>query len=288
MDKIKELNQLRQKVFLLKAICITSIIIGFVSFLSNPVFGFVLFLGGGLFSAIAEKTLGNKYRQKFKEMVCRGEMEKLFDVEIYHPDHGFSEEMVKSTYFIPSGNRFHSDDYLKGKYHGISFERSDVCMQDVRSNGKSTTTVTLFKGTWMIFDLPKPISSYLLLREREFLSNKKPGGFFSNAPKTNKVTFEDIDFNEKFDVYAQDEHDAFYLLTPHFMERLKQTEASHEGRFSMGIIHQKLHILFSTNKNLLEPPVMTEVSEETFKEIRNQLYQIITIIEELGLEKGVQ
>ena len=31
---------------------------------------------------------------------------------------------------------------------------------------------------------------------------------------------ESAGFNEIFDVYAQDPHEAFYLLTPHFMEKL--------------------------------------------------------------------
>lgn len=283
MNQQKELNQFRNKVLIANVIAGGMIAMGFLSFMASPGFGMILFITGAIALMVVQATYGKQYRLKFKEYVCKQVIEELFEVEEYRPERGFSEEVVERTYFVPHGNRFSSDDYLRGSYHGCEFERSDVCVKDVRSDGKTTTTVTLFEGSWTVFSLPKKISSYLLLREKEFLSGGKPGGIFSSAPKTTKVKFEDVVFNERFDVYAEDEHDAFYLLTPSFMERIKRMEEQNEGRMILGIIDQKVHILFDTRKNALEAPIMQEVNEATTAAMRAELYQIVDIMNGLGL-----
>ena len=122
-----------------------------------------------------------------------------------------------------------------------------------------------------------------MIREKEFLSNGKPGGLFSDAPTTTKVTFEDIDFNDRFEVYAQDEHDAFYVCTPQFIERIKRLEASHEGRLTIGIMDQKVHVLFYDNSNAMEPSLFNEVTEEDFISVKQEMNQIIEVMDALNL-----
>lgn len=51
----------------------------------------------------------------------------------------------------------------------------------------------------MVFEFPKSFGHYLLVREKEFLSNGKPGGWFSGL-KTERIAMESEEFNEKFEV----------------------------------------------------------------------------------------
>ena len=48
----------------------------------------------------------------------------------------------------------------------------------------------------MVFEFPKSFGHYLLVREKEFLSNGKPGGWFSGL-KTERIAMESEEFNEK-------------------------------------------------------------------------------------------
>lgn len=289
MDKLTELNQFRNRIFIANIIAGSMIAIGFLSFMASPGLGMMLFVGGGIALIVIQCTLGKQYRIKFKEYICKDVIESIFEVEAYDPDHGFSEEFVESTYFVPHGNRFSSDDYLRGSYHGCTFERSDVCVQEEHSDGKNTTTDTLFQGSWTVFSFPKKVSSYLVLRERGYGYGKPGGGgWFSTAPKTSKVTFEDVEFNKRFDVYAEDEHDAFYVLTPAFMQKIKTIEQANEGGMILGIIDQKVHILFHTNENALEPPIVGKITDQTTESIREELFQIVDLIDALDLiEKEV-
>lgn len=280
---MKELNQLRKQALLWNIFSFGLIAIGFISFMGYPTLGMPMFIGGGISLVIVNATVGKTFNQTYKEMICKGVLEQMFDIKAYTPEQGFSKDFVRNTYLIPIGNRYHSDDYIAGSYHGVDFERSDVHMQNHQKTGKTSTTVTYFKGSWTVFTFPKKVSSYIMIREKEFLSNGKPGGFFSDAPTTTKVTFEDIDFNDRFEVYAQDEHDAFYVCTPQFIERIKRLEASHEGRLTIGIMDQKVHVLFYDNSNAMEPSLFNEVTEEDLISVKQEMNQIIEVMDALNL-----
>ena len=281
---MQELNTMRKQAFMGSAIGFGCILIGFLMFMGNPGVGMFLFIGGMVVLIVVSATIGKNFTRAYKEVVCKDVIEKIFDVEEYMPEVGFDEDFVRSTYLISTGNRYSSDDYIRGYYQGCDFMRSDVCMQDVRHSGKTTTTVTLFKGSWTVISFPKKISSYLMIREKEFLSGGRPGGIFSNAPYTEKVKFEDIDFNNRFEVYAEDEHDAFYVLTPQMIERIKELEFMEDGRMTIGIIDQKVHVLFDNGQNAMEPSLWNEVSEKDFERIEDEMRKIVQIMELLGIQ----
>ena len=131
---MQKLNAMRKKVFLLTAIAIGLIVVGFLLFMGLPAIGMPLFIVGIILSLVSAGTIGSKFTLLYKEMICREVIEKIFAVEEYNPKKGFEAEFVKETHFISNGNRFSSDDYLRGYYKGIAFERSDVHMQNVTSN----------------------------------------------------------------------------------------------------------------------------------------------------------
>lgn len=282
---MEELKRMQTKTLIGYVASIGSFILGMVFMIMNPAVGFGLCLCGMIALIFVSSTIGSKFKLAYKEFICKDVIAKMFDVKEYRPKEGFSKEFVKETYLISSGNRYSSDDYLCGSYQDVLFERSDVCMQNVTSNGKTTTTVTYFQGSWTVFTFPKKISSYLMIREKEFLSGGRPGGIFSNAPYTEKVKFEDIEFNDRFDVYAEDEHDAFYILTPQFIERIKSLESKFEGRMTIGIVNKKMHILFDTRTNAMEPLLFREISDADFALVEDEMYKIIEIMKSLQMVK---
>ena len=250
-----------------------------------------LLIFGLLFAIIlillVETKIKGPYLLRYKEWIRKEVLEEMFQIEEYNPEKGFELEFVESTFFIPRGNVFVSDDYVKGTYEGCPFERSDVIVQRVQRTGKTTTTITYFKGSWTILEFPKKISKYLYISEKELFGGAAgpSGGFFEPAPKTHKVKFEDIGFNESFGVFAEDEHEAFYVLNPVFIEKIMELESKIEGRMRIGFIDNKIHILFDSGRNELEPSVFYEITEESLKTAREQMRTIGTIVELLRLDE---
>ena len=236
-------------------------------------------------------TVGNyvhrQYRVEYKNAICKMVLEKMFDVEEFDPIKGFSKSFVENTYLVEKGNKFSSDDYVRGKYNGYSFERSDILVQEETSDGESTSTVTYFEGNWTIFEFPKKFSNYLMLREKGlFFTSGPSGGFFSEKPSTQRVKFESIEFNEMFATFAQDEHEAFYLLSPPLMEKIMELKKSSAGELTIGFIDNKLHILFNTGENHMEPRLFTSVDENDIKRIEEEMSIVGKIVDLFRLNEN--
>ena len=74
------------------------------------------------------------------------QLEKQFGDLRYLPEAGIPASSIEQTGMMRMGNRYHAEDYLSGTAGGVPFEQSDVCIQNVTSNGKSTSTVTYFRA----------------------------------------------------------------------------------------------------------------------------------------------
>lgn len=262
------------------------VILGVV--LNTGVFGFfVLLFGIALYYIVCYQYYVKQYALLYKKTVLLTELEAVFEQVKVDFEEGFSEEEIERTCLVETYNRFHSDDYIEGVYKNCHFRRSDVRIQNVQSTGKSTTVVTMFEGPWMIFEFPKQFSRYTIIKEKEFLSNGKPGGWFSRYSDAEKVKFEDARFNERFVVYTTDGQEAFYLLTPHFMERLMEVEASVEGRFYFGFVENCFHVAIDNQKNAFEPSLMREVNEFDIQSVRKEVKMIAEMIDLLKLEQHI-
>ena len=102
------------------------------------VFGILLFLAG----LIVELSISKNYKQEYKKLFVEGPLNQNFQYVVYDWKAGFTKEAVRSFGLTAIGNRFHSEDYIRAVFDGVPFEMSDVTVQDVRSTGKSTYTVT--------------------------------------------------------------------------------------------------------------------------------------------------
>lgn len=72
-------------------------------------------------------------------------------------------------------------------------------------------------------------------------------------------------FNEKFEVYAEDEHEAFYLLTPSFMEKLEQAEHELDGRMYYGFFGHEFHVAVDNRQNSLSRRCLRRSSRRSWR-----------------------
>lgn len=233
---------------------------------------FPLFLYG---SAVKKKYTRQIKRQLLKEMA-----EAYFEEVTLDDEHGFTEEEIDSWRLIETKNNFYSDDLICGKYRGCQFRRSDLMIQQVVCSGKSTTTITTFKGPYMIFDFPKHFDGYTIVMEKEFLNNGKPGGWWNEA---RRIKLEMEQFNQRFVVYTEEGEEAFYLLTPAFLEKLMEAEKYFEGRIYFGFIEGQFHVALHNDENAFEFSLLEPVDKETMNRIQSEFEGIAHLIDSLGL-----
>lgn len=225
------------------------------------------------------RKYNNQYRIYVKDIVLKEELESVFsDVKVDFTN-GFSLDEVKSYRLVDTYSTFESDDYIEGRYQNCFFRRSDIHIQEIVQSGKSRTRVTRFKGQWLIMDFDKQFSKYTVIKEKQMLANGKPGGFFNSIDGASKIEFEDEKFNKQFVVYTTDGHEAFYLLTPHFMEKIIQLEYKHQGRVYVGFINSQLHVAIDSRENLFELSIFNTFDEAYLRQIKSEIEIILDLIQ---------
>ena len=281
-----EIEQLRKKA--LSSLIITIIlgiifVFGMFSFI--PVIWVVLFvlLGGDLFVFL---KMINNYKTKVKDTIVSDMLKKEFDNISYNAKEGFSREYIANTELVSMGNIYSSNDLIDGNYRNVAFKQADVHIQQHTQSGKTSTTVTLFKGRWLIYTFNKRFTGFLQIRSNEnrLFGNSKPLRWFSDRQNTSRIKLESETFNERFNIYASDENEAYYILTPHFMEKLIRLDDSLEGNLVVGFIDNEVHIALYNNKDAFEPSIFRPIDDEYYQEVQDDIELIKMIVDDLALD----
>ena len=284
---ILQLEKTRKGIANIFVASIAIMVIG-VLFLFATMFGWgILLLIIGVVVLIFGAIQNEKYKKSVKEDLAKGILQEHYDNVTFDAKNGLSQEYIRSTEMIGLGNIYGSNDLFKGEYKGVQFEQSDLIVQQRTSTGKSTVTVTLFKGQYRIFEFNKNFTSYLQIRDKEgvlFGKNAKPYQYFTQREKTEHLKLENKEFNDIFDVYASDAHEAFYILTPHFMEKIMELNIVMDCMIVIGFIDNKMHLASYTNQDLFEPSVWNPINEEYLKKVEREAEIIKQIVDILSLE----
>lgn len=243
-----------------------------------------------LFTVIYIKSKANgkniyRFNKEFKNVFVLKSLNNIFTDITYYPEKGFSKNSIKSIGMLDTGDRFDSNDYISGKYKNISFEQSDIeiaekYIEEDANGNKEEEWETIFMGRLMIFDFNKPFKANIQVASYRFDAASLPW-----SKKFSRVVMEDVEFNKMFNVLAESEHEAFYVLTPHFMEKLKELTKKLNCGIMFCFVDNKLHIAVDNYKDSFEYNVFKPIDEiKIEKEITNDIKLITDFIDELNLD----
>ena len=229
IEDLLKIQKKAKRVYIIGSI-ITIIVALIVAFFTYFFSGAIIVL---MFGIIIISIVNNKnkkeFQKGFKELFVLKALQSVFTDLVYKPEEGLDKRIISSTQMMDMGDVYDSNDYISGKYKNINIVQADVHIKEEREDSEGHTSyVTIFEGKWMIFDFNKYFMANVQVCQKGFYNNEV-NQLFSKT-KYKKVKMEDINFNNNFKVYAQDEHDAFYILTPSFMERLIKLTNSIKGK----------------------------------------------------------
>lgn len=189
-----------------------------LAMINNTVFIIPMLLGVGLAGFGFHRN--QKLSLIYKEHHLKQTIEENFPNCTYTPSKGFDKEFITESKIV-KGNIFKSEDFLEGTFEGYAFKSADVHLQERRSSGKSSYTVTTFQGRFYVVDFPRrfPEDVYIM---------PTPSFWFSPFSDIKKIPLESVDFNRAFNVYSKDQHSAFYLMTPRFMEKIVEFSSKYD------------------------------------------------------------
>lgn len=260
---------------------------GFNRFSGIPFF--FLLIGVGvvlLFLGNREKVNYTSYiKKEFAEAVFK----ELFENVSFHPEDGFSREYLRGLELEYLGDSSKSQDLLTGIYHGVNFKMADLLIEETTTDGDgNSSTSTLFKGQWLEFTFNKDFTSYMQIRPKKLLfKNKKPYKWFTDRPEIELVKLENELFNQSFEVYSSNAHEVYYLLTPHFMEKLLALSKRWDSKIKFGFIDNQFHVVINSGKDLFEVSVWEPLNEEYITQVKSEVEIIQYIIDTLDLTNRI-
>lgn len=263
-------------------------LIGECSILIASPFSLYFIWGGSVFLFIWATNKKRRYAKMFKKCFILDSLRSTFSDLVFDVDNGLPESVIADTGMMRLGNRYFTDDYISGRYKNVPFEQADVCIQQHTSSGKSSSTVTYFKGRWMVFRFNKNFVCNLQVREKGFNYAKKTGGFFSGGDTMNRIELEDEEFNSAFKVFAVSEEEAYYILTPQLMRKMIELRDRTHGKLLLCFVDNKLHVACNSGKNAFEPPVFQKIDIESLMNDAFEEINLITrFVDELNLDMSL-
>ncbi len=120
---------------------------------------------------------------------------------------------------VPSGtDRASYEDEFKGTVQGVPLRLFECHLEEKRRSGKRTRWETVFRGLMVEIEFNvKDFHRRTLILPRQGLM----GWLGTKRHGLERVKLEDPVFEKVFDVYANDQVEARYILTPTFMDRMR-------------------------------------------------------------------
>jgi len=222
-----------------------------------------------------KKEFESKIKKQIMPQVC-----KCFgDMRWSEGSYSDTDLFVKAGLIPAAYSGADYDDVFTGSYKDVKIEIVEAEF-DV-GTGKNRRTV--FNGVMVKLDMNKNFSGHTII---------KPDGFFHNSPlpELKQTMLEDVQFEKKFDVFTDDEVEARYLLTPSFMERLKNMQTAFKADKISCSFHDKyLIIALHTNKDLFSLCSLVKPVDDSrqYFTMYEEIVSIIKLIDHFKLDQKI-
>lgn len=293
-NQVEYLERLRKQVVFWTVCMILLGISGIVlAIVIDEAFSMVLFIGTIvlliLLYFVTVRKKWKDYVSYFKNEFISFVIKGVVPNAEYLPKKGFTREFVSEAGLIMLGNIFHSEDYVRGSFNDVAFERSDMLIQEHHNSGKTSYTITYLKGRWMVFESNKSFEADLQIIQKGYsYAKKKKGLFTKREERRHELKTEDEWFNKEFTCLCQNDAEAFYLLTPERMQAIRKLKAEADGKLVIGFVNNRIHVIMNSGKDAFEPAFFTKNNYERIAtKARQEIEMVTTFVQSLNLDHKI-
>lgn len=268
-------------------------------FIEGAFVGIIILILGGFFFVIAG-MMQKPFEKKFKTEVI-GLLAKHVNPSLqYEPKGGFGSDYLYEAGLVSDQPSIcNSEDRIYGK---IGLTDIDLCEQRLKkketyrdSKGRTKTKIVeMFSGLVVSADFHKNFSGTMLIIPdiTDSASWKWMAKQLEIKTKGDQklVKLENAEFEKIYSVYATDQIEARYILSPSFMERLikMHQKLNSESKASISLSFQNERMIMAVNwrNNFFEYSFNKSVKEEV-QETIDELKLCTDIVDELNLNTRI-
>jgi hypothetical protein len=194
----------------------------------------------------------------------------------------------RSGLFPESWSSESGEDYVAGRLGETAFRLSELRL--TRRQRKNRQTV-VFHGLFFAADFNKSFRgrTYLLpdVAERVFGTLGRSLQALPRFDGTELVELEDPDFEKRFVCYATDPIEARYLLSTSLLRRLVGLAERASGSLRVSFLDECLYLAMPLGNLFPAAFFASSVDEEALHARVRELYSVVGIVEELGLNTRI-
>ncbi|MFC2344148.1 DUF3137 domain-containing protein [Campylobacter sp.] len=236
-----------------------------------------------------------EYEKFYKEVFINAAIQNIDPLFTYNPTAGIVHEVIDKNKIYPR-KKLVGEYKIEGTYNNVKFSFGEVKKLD--SSGVYITsgslelaaTILVLVATWKILRIAGNLLevrswSAIFTRNLAVASRTLNTKFLGE-----KERMDDVFFSKEFRVFADDKVEARYLLTPAFMERLRELKEKFAGEMgvSAAFMDDKFYLFLNGAKNKFEttlfslPPSLKDAAQ-----IKKEISELLSIIDELNLSLDI-
>ncbi len=174
------------------------------------------------------------------------------------------------------------DDVFKGEHKGVKLEVVEACYTKTSGKGEDKETQTYFDGVFVVLEMNKKFKGNTVVCPNNLMLLENFG--------LKKTELEDVVFEKKYDVYTDDEIEARYLITPSFMERLKDMKTAFNTNWiSCAFYNNQLIVAITTFENSFNVISLSKPLDnpEKYFQMFDEFLSIVKLIDYFKLDEKI-
>ena len=256
------------KLFLLPLPVVVVLGVIYCLWASEPVRAFVASYKTTILAAVAEAAGGFKYVRDGK----------------------IPMERLEPSSLIPGHDIYESEDLFRGVYKSVDMELAEAELVKyvtyTDSKGRiSTRRTVVFSGLFVLYSMNKRFSGRTVVCSAFGAPSNWRSG---DGGWLERVQLEDPIFEQRFEVFADDQIESRYLLTPAFMERLTAVadDFGHET-IQAAFYDSQLLVMIPLANDRFEPPAINVSLREDsgVQRLVRELSDVLSIVDALKLDE---
>ncbi|RZJ66213.1 MAG: DUF3137 domain-containing protein [Flavobacterium sp.] len=242
--------------------------------------------------------IATEYYVDFKDKLMREIVKSFNGTFEYFPKNAISaKDFAAMEVYAKNAMAYRGEDLIIGKIGGTNVEMCEFATAKISGLFMVADFNKRFRGVTKVLTKvwgKKSLDIPLLLLEGEieidttgnFEQYEKDRKRFSGATLED-VELENIDFNDRFDIYSSNQIEARYILSLRLMERMVDFNKSNDCDMNFVFANSKMYFTIHWGANLLEPyDIHTNLREkklDLIKKVHTELSHCIKIVEALNL-----
>jgi len=226
------------------------------------------------------------YRKRVKPQIMP-DFANFFGNFSYCFEGKIDDTILRSSDLFGQYDKSVGDDYFSGIYDGVKIsigeEKLTVCKKDFRGEKFERK---VFRGVCILFEMNKNFKGRtVVLRDYGALGN-----VFNKIKGLQNVKLEDSVFEKFFEVYADDQIEARYLLTTAFMERMLKLRDLYQGKSIQFCFNQNTLLLsIPTRQDMFEANSFfcSNLNKKKIDLVFEQFYTIFSVVRLLKLNQRI-